>query len=107
MKIEEEKLVVTRMVHLYCRSKEGNEQLCDNCKALLDYAYARLSRCKFGDQKPTCRRCSIHCYNPVMRERMKSVMRYAGPRMMFYAPQTAIKHLFSEAFGRNIGLTRS
>ena len=96
MKIAQEKRVVERMIRLYCRKYEGNAQLCDECKALLEYAHQRLSRCKFGDAKPTCRLCPIHCYRPDMRKQMQQVMRYAGPRMLLYHPKDALIHLWSE-----------
>ena len=96
MKIAQEKRVVERMIRLYCRKYEGNPQLCDDCKALMEYAEHRLSRCPFKDQKPTCRLCAIHCYKPQMRERMKRVMRFAGPRTMWYYPWDALLHIYSE-----------
>ena len=82
-RIEEEKKTVEQMIRLYCRLKEGNETLCDECSALLEYAHKRLEYCKFGEQKSTCRKCPIHCYKPVLREKMCEVMRFAGPRMMW------------------------
>lgn len=75
-RIKQEKQTVERMVRLYCRKKEGNKQLCPRCEELLGYAHIRLSRCPFGENKSTCRQCSIHCYKPEMKERMREVMRY-------------------------------
>ena len=46
----------------------------------------RLDGCKFGNDKPACKRCPIHYYKPEMREKIRSVMRWAGPRMMIYDP---------------------
>ena len=83
-RIEEEKRVVELMIRLYCRHKEGNDELCDSCKALLQYAHARLSK------------CAIHCYKPDMREQMRAVMRYAGPRMLLHHPWYALKHMWQE-----------
>lgn len=97
-RIEEEKRTVALMVGLYCRRYEGNKTLCSNCAELLKYAEVRLGRCKFGENKPTCKKCPIHCYKPEMRERMQKVMRWAGPRMMLYHPIEAIKHLVREMF---------
>ena len=82
------------MIRLYCRKKEGNSELCPECRELLDYALLRLSRCKFGEKKTSCKRCPIHCYKPDMRQRMREVMRYSGPRMLFYEPLEAIRHIF-------------
>ena len=97
-RIEEEKRVVELMIRLYCRRFEGNKQVCQACSELLTYAEERLDRCKFGNEKPTCKKCSVHCYKPDMRERVRKVMRWAGPRMIFYYPLEAIKHLIREMF---------
>lgn len=94
-RIEQEKRVVAQMIALYCRHKEGNGTLCPHCKALLEYAHARLSHCRYGEGKPTCKQCPVHCYSPRMREQIRTVMRYAGPRMLFYHPCSSLKHLFS------------
>lgn len=96
MKINDEKRIVMQMIHLYCSKREGNKQLCTACEQLLAYAHERLERCKFGDAKPTCRRCPIHCYRPDMRLRMQAVMRYAGPRMLLHHPMSAFQHLWNE-----------
>ena len=95
-RIENEKKTVGLMIRLYCRHCEKNKSLCGDCAELLKYAEARLDRCKFGEEKPTCRKCPIHCYKPDMRERMRKVMRWAGPRMILYDPIEAIKHLIRE-----------
>ena len=36
----------------------------------------RLERCVFGDAKPTCANCTVHCYNAEMREKMRAMMRW-------------------------------
>lgn len=95
-RIVEEKQTVEQMIRLYCRHKEGNLELCDTCRTLLQYAHERLSRCPFGNQKSTCRRCTIHCYKPDKRKQMQEVMRYAGPRMLFHHPWSALCHLWRE-----------
>ena len=62
---------------------------------LLRYAHARLDHCPFGEKKSACKECTVHCYKPVMRERMRQVMRFSGPRMLLYAPWQAIRHLLN------------
>lgn len=92
-RIEEEKRTVEKMIRLYCRKREGNKELCPSCMQLLEYAHMRLSRCKFGNGKSTCQKCPVHCYKPQMREKMREVMRWAGPRMILYHPVDAVKHI--------------
>ena len=95
-RIKEEQRVVEQMIRLYCRKKEGNNELCPGCQELLQYATERLERCRFGEDKPTCKKCPIHCYRPLMKRRMCEVMRWAGPRMIWYHPVAAIKHVIRE-----------
>lgn len=95
-RIEEEKAVVEQMIRLYCQKSEGHSELCTNCRELLDYAHSRLDRCRYGEDKPTCKKCPTHCYRPEMKERIKMVMRWSGPRMILYHPLAAIRHLIRE-----------
>ncbi|GGC90152.1 nitrous oxide-stimulated promoter family protein [Enterococcus wangshanyuanii] len=59
---------------------------------MLNYARTRLEFCQFGEEKTTCQRCPVHCYQPKYREQMKKVMRYSGPRMLVRHPILTIKH---------------
>jgi hypothetical protein len=72
---------------------EAAGELCEECGALLAYARARLDRCPYGIDKPTCAKCTTHCYRPAMREQVRAVMRYAGPRMVREHPILAAAHL--------------
>ena len=53
----------------------------------------RLEKCPYGETKPTCANCPIHCYQPHRREQIKKVMAYAGPRMLLTHPILAIRHM--------------
>ncbi len=88
---------IATMIGMYCRGHDhpGRSPLCADCAALLDYAGRRLERCVFGDAKPTCAHCVVHCYSREKRERIRLVMRWAGPRMLFRHPVRAILHLLA------------
>ena len=94
-KIEREKAVVAKMIELYCRKNLKVAEPTEEYRELLDYAHRRLDNCKFGEAKPACKRCPIHCYKPTMREKIRAVMRWAGPRMLFHDPIAAIRHLLN------------
>lgn len=81
------------MIELYCRKNHGVRTLCAECEELSSYCDARLDHCRFGEKKPTCKKCPVHCYKPDMREKIRQVMRFSGPRMIIYHPLSAIKHL--------------
>ena len=84
------------MIRLYCRKKEGNKELCNNCKALEEYANQRLTACKYGNHKTSCKKCPTHCYRKDMREKIRKVMRFSGPRMLLYHPFEAVRHMFEK-----------
>jgi hypothetical protein len=92
-RIAREKRTVEAMIRIYCRAHHGRRgELCGDCCELLQYAFCRLDRCPFGAEKTACARCPVHCYKPAMRQRIKDVMRYAGPRMLFRHPILAARH---------------
>lgn len=84
------------MIKMYCRHHHGGAPLCADCTELFDYAQRRLQRCVFGDAKPACAKCVVHCYKQDMRERIRAVMRWAGPRMLLRHPILGVLHLLAE-----------
>ena len=79
---EKEKKLIPVMIKKYCHGKHKakGEELCEECRQLTEYALFRF--------------CKIHCYKPDMREKIKDVMKWAGPRMIFTHPVFAFKHVF-------------
>ena len=78
-KRQKEQYVVEEMIRLYCRKKHPKEkrqegQMCPDCQKL-------------------CANCKVHCYKPEVREQIRQVMRFSGPRMLLYHPVLAIWHL--------------
>ena len=93
-RIEREKHTISAMLHIYCRDHHATRKgLCGDCAALLDYAQRRLDSCPFQQHKPACNKCTVHCYAAGMRERVRQVMRYAGPRMAVEHPLLAVRHV--------------
>ena len=78
-----------------CQVGHGGPGLCGECRELLEYSLARLDHCKFGNTKTKCHKCPVHCYRPDMREKIRTVMRFSGPRMLLYHPLEALRYLFS------------
>jgi hypothetical protein len=82
------------MLELYCRDHHRPGPVpCAACDELWRYVQERLARCPFAADKPTCARCTVHCFQPAMRERIRAVMRHAGPRMTWRHPVLALRHL--------------
>ncbi|MEP7379437.1 MAG: nitrous oxide-stimulated promoter family protein [Chloroflexota bacterium] len=95
--ITRERRTIECMIEIFCHGKHGTGgEVCPDCVALHAYAIERLERCVFGADKPTCRRCPVHCYKPAMREAIRGVMAYAGPRMLWSHPILAIQHVIKD-----------
>ena len=94
-KREREKQIVGEMISLYCHGNHGTKrtELCPDCEALLSYARLRSEKCPFMEQKTFCSNCKVHCYKPDMREKIRRVMRWSGPRMIFHHPVMAVRHV--------------
>lgn len=95
-KRQKEQRVVSEMITLYCRKKHKSKwtgELCNECRELLDYAGMRAEHCPFMEEKTFCSNCKVHCYKPEMREKIRTVMRFSGPRMLLYHPMLTVWHL--------------
>ena len=92
-KREREKALVSQMIALYCKKNHGGNTLCPDCAALDAYARQRSDKCPFMESKAFCSNCKVHCYQPEMREKIRNIMRFSGPRMVFHHPILAIRHV--------------
>lgn len=94
-RIRREEQTIEAMLRLYCNHHHNTHSgpLCSLCIELKEYALKRLHLCPFQEEKPTCGNCLVHCYKKDMRQEVKKVMRYAGPRLFFKHPILTIYHL--------------
>ncbi|MBQ5913863.1 MAG: nitrous oxide-stimulated promoter family protein [Alistipes sp.] len=96
-RIEYEKRVVRVMIGIYCRAHHHSEKgLCRECEELAAYYERRVERCPLGEEKLSCKVCTIHCSEHQHRQKIREVMRYAGPRMIYSHPLMAFRHLYYE-----------
>ncbi len=87
------------MIHIYCQgTHHSNGRLCPECQQLEAYAMLRLDKCPFQAGKPTCAKCPIHCYKPALRQQVRQVMRFSGPRMLLRHPILALLHTLDGIF---------
>ncbi len=98
IKREREKQTVALMIKIYCKkqhctSEKNSPELCPDCAELLRYASERSDRCPFMESKTFCSNCRVHCYKAAMREKIREVMRFSGPRMIFRHPIMALRHV--------------
>lgn len=93
---EQEKKLIPQMVKIYCKGhkhERGEDELCPECRELLDYSLFRLDKCPFKKNKQFCSFCKIHCYKPDMKVKIKDIMKYSGPKLLFSHPIFSISHV--------------
>ncbi|MGM3175459.1 nitrous oxide-stimulated promoter family protein [Dickeya lacustris] len=95
-RIQREMRTVQAMLILYERAFPAPADEVNYYTTLRDYAFNRLSKCPYGEEKPACKQCPIHCYQPAKRDAIKVIMRWAGPRMLLHHPILAIRHLLDD-----------
>lgn len=87
-----------RMVEIYCADHHAPADAgpCEDCRVFLEYAGRRLEKCPYGEGKPVCAKCPIHCYKRAQREQARAIMRYAGPRMAWRHPWLSLTHVLDK-----------
>lgn len=97
-----EQRTLEAMQAIWCRDQHGVQPdgapLCPACSDLMAYAAKRLAVCPYGEEKPVCAKCRIHCYGPKQREEVREVMRYSGPKMVLRHPILALGHVLDKRY---------
>jgi YbgA-like uncharacterized protein len=93
-RIDREKRIITNMLLLYCKDHHNSLELCESCNDLKEYTFKRLISCPFEKNKPTCSKCTNHCYNKIEKKKIKEVMKYAGPKMLRKFPKDTILYYY-------------
>lgn len=94
--IEQEKKTIKKMITIYCNNKHNTKEiLCKSCLELIEYTERKTENCVYKYNKPACSLCPVHCYSKVYKKKIREVMRFSGPRIIFYSPKSAILHLIN------------
>lgn len=99
-RIQRERDTIEAMVNIFCAGKHKgpiashSNVLCKECTSTLSYALQRIDFCPHKSEKPSCANCSVHCYRGEWAEKIKQLMRYAGPKMIFKHPILAFFHIW-------------
>lgn len=102
MTIEEKRQLelktMRQIIEIYCHNKHHapKGELCEECSDVWAYAEHRVEVCPHMETKTFCSVCKTHCYGPEYREKIREIMRYGGPRMLFVSPWLVIKHMYLE-----------
>ncbi len=82
------------MVEMYCRAHHlADAGTCPDCEELTRHAERKIDRCPLREGRTVCATCPVHCYRGDMRDRIREIMRYSGPRMILRHPWLGLLHL--------------
>jgi hypothetical protein len=81
--------------------------MCSACEDVGSYANRKIDKCPFHEAKPVCADCRIHCYGSAMRDQIKDIMRYSGPRIIVHHPWLATLHILDKILSRVSRRTKS
>lgn len=97
----EEVKTIRIMTEIYCHAHHHTKEgLCPECEEFYLYAVKRIACCPFGEDKPVCGKCKIHCFGKGFKEKAKEIMAFSGPKLLFKHPWLSMRHvmaLFREA----------
>lgn len=85
---------VTERLAFHLPAEAGERRLCSECAAFMEYAIARRMKCPLEAEKPTCKRCRIHCYAKPQREKIREIMAWSGKRLMLRGRLDYVWHYF-------------
>lgn len=87
--------MLERFIRVYCEAHHGTKggPLCAECEGLAAYARERLARCPYHP-KPSCKKCTTHCYKPEYRARIREVMRFSGRALILRGRLDLLVKLF-------------
>lgn len=98
-RIQRERSTIEAMVKIFCAGHNHSKiqctsDLCNECSSILGYALQRIDFCPHKTEKPSCANCTVHCYRGEWADKIKQLMRYAGPKMIFKHPILAFFHIW-------------
>ena len=100
--------LIGKFVEVYCTGKHwetekkpfllpvdlGERRMCPECTIFMAYAIAKRMKCPLEAEKPSCKKCRIHCYAKTEREKVREIMAYSGRKLMMRGRLDYLWHYF-------------
>ena len=104
--------VLLQFTAVYCRAKHAEGRavitadeaglhglplhkypVCEECREFLLYAFDRRLHCPL-EERPVCKHCTVHCYKPGHREKVREIMRFSGQYLIKRGRLDLLWHYF-------------
>lgn len=87
--VDKDRKTLEAIGRIYCDAyHEGPKDasgLCPACRETVDATLARTQACPFNHEG-NCQDCEVHCQRGAAQKRIREMMRYSAPRMVFRHP---------------------
>ena len=84
------------MTEIFCHAHhDTKEGMCPECEDFYLYAVKRLACCPFGEKKPVCGSCKIHCFGKGYKEKAKEIMAFSGPILILNHPYLSSRNFLA------------
>ena len=85
------------MARIYCSkwhaaSAKDAAGVCEECRTAVEATFNRADACPY-DHAHNCQDCTTKCQRGENQERIKQIMRYAAPRMIYRHPLMTFEYL--------------
>lgn len=96
-KLDKDRRTLEAIGSIYCRSNHGEAKrdaagMCPECREAFEQTLDRASSCPYGHEG-NCQDCKTHCQRGEAQIRIKTIMRYAAPRMAFRHPIMTLEYM--------------
>ena len=95
-RVDKDRKTLETIGRIYCDAHhEGPKdasRLCPMCRETVNATLARTQACPF-DHTGNCQDCTVHCQRGEAQERIREMMRYSAPRMVFRHPLMTADYL--------------
>ena len=104
--------VLLQFTAVYCQEKHNDDRsvistdeselqrlplqkypVCHECREFLLYAFGRRLNCPL-EERPVCKHCHVHCYEPRQREKVREIMRFSGQYLIKRGRLDLLWHYF-------------
>ena len=101
---EKDMRTLEAMGRMYCKkfhqdAAKDEAGLCTECRQTVNATAQRTQACPFNHEG-NCQDCPIKCQRGDAQDRIKAIMKYSAPRMLFAHPAMTLRYLQRKIHGK-------
>ena len=94
---QKDRAILEAIGTIYCRAHHAEcaqdaAGLCPECREVVETTLAKAQTCPYG-HSGNCQDCDTQCQRGTSKQRVKAMMRYAAPRMVYRHPLMTLSYV--------------